>query len=221
MRAQGRSPRAASTLVELSIGLFLFSGVLVLTFVALSTMADVFSVTQSSTRAHVDAERCLRLCVSEIRRARRDEIGSTPSCSGTGLQLGDPDDVFEFRQALGVDPSDPARVLWGDTLRLTFEPDGDELLGNGVDDDRDGRVDEGRVAVYRLGAPDVLVVVAAHDVSRFTVELEQSATVMQVTLQLQMESVIERAVRDDVDEVMSGGGPRARYVTRGSVTILN
>lgn len=204
------------TLVEVMIGVVLTSVVLGLSFVAAATTADVLSVTQATTRAHLEAERCLRLCLTELRRARRDGATS-PAWSASGLQPGDPDDVLEFRQALGVDPADPRQVLWGDTLRIAFAADGEEVPSNGVDDDGDGRVDEGQVLIHFVGsgAPPV---VAARDVTRFAVTVEQPAPgALRIALEVRVEQVIDRAAKGD-------GGPtrpRASYTARGSVTLLN
>ncbi|MCO5166993.1 MAG: hypothetical protein M9894_11570 [Planctomycetes bacterium] len=198
------------------VGVLLTSMVMGLSFVAAATTADVLSVTQATTRAHLEAERCLRLCLTELRRARRDGTTS-PTWSASGLQAGDPDDVLEVRQALGVDPADPRQVLWGDTLRIAFEPDGDEVPNNGVDDDGDGRVDEGQVVLHVVGstAPPV---VAARDVSRFAVQVDQPAPgVLRISLEVRVEQTIDRAARGDA----SAARPRASYTARGSVTLLN
>lgn len=212
-------PRAGLTVVEVMVGLTLTGIVLGLALVASSGTADVLSITQATTRAHLEAERCLRLCLAELRRCKRE--GSTPALGATALQPGAPDDVLVFRQVVGVDPADPAVVLWGDTLRIAFERDGDEVPANGVDDDGDGRIDEGRVAIYRVAAPDVLVAVAAHDVTRFTARLEEPAPgQVVVSLEVQVEQVIDRAVRDAAS-ASPGAEPRASYTARGSLRLLN
>jgi hypothetical protein len=221
-----RSPaRHGMTLVEAMLGVLLMSIALGLVFVAFSTTADVLSVTQATTRSHLDAERCLRLCLAELRRATRDTTESprSPSWSGSGLQTDDPDDAIEFRQVTGVDPADPRTVLRGDRLLITFEQDGDEVPQNDVDDDRDGAVDEGRVAIYRVGAPNQLIAVLAHEVSRFVVEVDQpTEDVLRVSIEVRVEQVIDRAVRsDDAGAVATGGGPRRSHVACGSLTLLN
>ncbi len=212
-------PRAGLTFVEVMIGVTLTAMVFGLALVATVGTADVLSVTQASTRAHLEAERCLRLCLAELRRCKRDASG--PTASATTLQAGDPDDALVFRQVLGVDPADPREVLRGDTLRITFEPDGDEVPANGVDDDGDGRIDEGRVALYRVGAPDQLVAVVAHDVTRFVVRLEEpTPDNVVVSLEVQVEQVIERAVRDAASAAPDAR-PRSRHTARGSLRLLN
>lgn len=207
------------TLVEVMLSLLLTSIALGLALVASAGTADVLSLTHATTRAHLDAERCLRLCLSELRRSKREP--GTPALGATALQTGDPDDALTFRQVLGVDPTDPATVLWGDTLRITFEADGAEVPLNDVDDDGDGRVDEGRVAIYRVGAPDLLLAVAAHDVSRFALRLEEPAPDhVVVSIEVQVDQVIERAVRDAASAAPTAR-PRTRHTARGSLRLLN
>jgi hypothetical protein len=209
----------------------------VLTLVALmafSSTADVLSVTEATTRAHVEAERCLRLCLSELRKAGVSPTHD-PELSSRGLQPADPvtgevpDDAITFTHVKGLEAGESGKVEW-DTLdhRLQFEAEPGETLGNGVDDDGDGRVDEGRVTLYRVIDPDAPtlaeVAVVAHDVSRFVIERVVGAPrgLRTVHIQVQMENIIDRAVRsDDVGALAAGGGPRTRYTARGSLALFD
>lgn len=211
------------------------TGVLTLvSLLALSSTADVLSATEATTRAHVEAERCLRLCLSELRKAGVS-ASREPELSSTSLQAADPvsgdvpDDVLTFTPLLGLDPALPGEVLW-DTIpvRIQFERDGTETPGDGDDDDGDGRVDEGRVTLYRVLDPSVPtlaeVAVLAREVTRFSVERVAGAPrgMRTIHIQVQMENVIDRAVRsEDVAALAAGGGPRSRYTARGSLALFD
>jgi hypothetical protein len=127
--------RTGTTLVELTLSLALFSSFAGTVFLAVDAAAGAYGT--EATASRLDARARLTLdaatnCLREADFASLTPPAVAPPASASSL---------DFERSLGFAGG---AVQWGPTERLTFEPDpGDPE--DGLDNDGDGKTDEGRL----------------------------------------------------------------------------
>jgi prepilin-type N-terminal cleavage/methylation domain-containing protein len=211
--------RAGFTLLEVMVSMAIFAGILTIVGIMVSTATDGASLMRSMTSQN-DAERISRL----IRR----ELSTSGVGGGGRLKVLTTREVeyasMESSQAL-FDPAEPYTAPWTDTLRvIKFEQDGDEILDNGLDDDGDYLIDEGRIALYsRDAGVDTSIAVLAHDVGDLVFTLETSLNRPRLSFVLRVDRIIINAVKDqdDVDQLLAGAGPRITHTVNSTITLIN
>ena len=126
------------TLVELAISSVVFGIILSASLGASLTAQNGFSAAMIRSRLDQRAQRALDLIVDEFGTAGR--TGLTPT---SALPLGS--DRLTYRRPTGLTAG---AVAWGSASSVAYEYTADEP-NNGIDDDGDGLVDEGRVVLIR------------------------------------------------------------------------
>lgn len=221
-----RSARAGLTLLEAAISATILAGLISLAVGATSTSAQTASAAAAMTDAQTTAERVLRLVREQLAMS-----ASSPTPSIPGLLIVDPnpaDQAFEVEftpinlNAPLFNAADPTALPWASSRRvIKFEKEGAETLDNGVDDDSDYLVDEGRITLYRrTGGADLLIAPLGASIRGFLVTHDPvAAPLPRASVQLTVERTIPGAVRDR--DVATGKFPTARHTAHALVTLLN
>lgn len=156
-RAHARR-RAGFTLIELSISLALLG--IIVGLGALVGGAGRSAFVQTSTTSQVEA----RVKQALDRIAVEVEMASAGSLDPQLTGLVTDTNTLSMQQVVGIQAG--AAVL-GDPLTVRFEPDPADPV-DGVDNDGDGVIDEGRVVLVRDdGGPNELSTTICKDVRRF------------------------------------------------------
>lgn len=208
---------AGLTLLEVVISITILLAILGLAFGGLDSTAKTATVVSSMTDAQLRAETLLRDVCTQLRGAAAtgpsaivitDPAGKAIAVEFSPVDLGAP--IF--------DPADPYKAPFTPGVRrvLRFEASPGEALDDGADNDRDGRVDEGQLALYVRGAPDQLIAVLAQEVNDFTVTLDANPSPYpRLWVSVTAEQRLPVAPGPD------GAVGTARHVARGMVTLLN
>lgn len=224
------SPRGL-TLLEVVISVAIFAIVLTLLSGMLASAATTTTIVNSTTSAQTEAERIVATLRDELRGARTSDILPAGTGGETSSQISY---VTVDSSAPLFDASSPETVPWaGERRVLRFEADGDEILGDDIDNDGDFLVDEGRLALYaQIGGAEQLLTVIAHDVGsdepdgggqlEFTVDTT-SQSLPTVVARIHVERIMTGAIRGqaDLDALAAGAGPRVSHTSRLFVTLLN
>ena len=224
--------RRGITLLEVTVSSSIFIVVLAMVSGMLSTTTSTTSLVNSVTTAQTEAERVVAFLRDELRGARTsDMLPSGVSGPETSREISY---VVVDDSAPLFDATRPGSVPWaGERRILRFEADGDEVLDDGIDNDGDFLVDEGRLALYTsVGGVEQLLGVIATDLGSldgsgggqlwFTVDaVTQSLPV--VSAEVHVERIMTEAIkgRADLDALAAGGGPRVSHTSRLFVTSLN
>lgn len=137
MRTSSR--RRGFTLVEVAISTVLLAGVMGAVVMMTTRNHDAYRASTQQARVEQSLQRALIQIASALRNSSALSLAAQ---SGNFTNLGCGDFVFE------TDPVMNAGVFGFNALgRLAFELDAE--ADNGIDDDGDGLVDEGVVALYR------------------------------------------------------------------------
>jgi hypothetical protein len=148
--------RRGTTLVELTIGMTLFTSVAGALFLAFDLSAGSYGAEATGARLDAQARHALDVLGNYLREADLDSLtpaGVEPPDSATLLDYQRPDGF-----AGGL-------VTWGPTERITLELDAGEAA-NGLDDDGDGRIDERRLTwIQDIAEPDSVRVVLCSGIS--------------------------------------------------------
>lgn len=220
------------TLLEASVSVVMMAGIMTLVAGLLGSARDATSVVNTATTAQTEAERLVALV--------REELRGSGISGQANLQVVGRTIVYTRldRSRPLFDDAAPLTPPWEAQRRvLAFEQDGAEVLGNSADEDRDHLRDEGRLALYVRPAagPDQLVSVLGNDVAdpdapglplaqrRPMFSLDQSGSLPRVTVVVDVERVLQAAVRSSADAatLAGGGGPRSRHRSVSVITLLN
>jgi type II secretory pathway pseudopilin PulG len=222
-----RRRRLGMTLVEVVVSSVVLTTLILVAVGAVSSAAGSASASNAVTEAQTSAERALRLIREHLAMAAS---ASTPSAPG--LVVIDPvttDQRIEVeftpidRARPLFDPANPGALPWSGSRRvIKFEPESPELLDNGVDDDRDLLVDEGRIVLCRRASGvDTPIVVLATGVRSLVVSHDPLASPLaRVFVQVTVERVIPGAIRDAKD-LAGARVPRTRHTAHALVPLLN
>ncbi|MBL8858534.1 MAG: prepilin-type N-terminal cleavage/methylation domain-containing protein [Planctomycetes bacterium] len=143
MKSLRRSCTSGFTLVELAISSVVFGVILSATLGASFTAQNGFSAAVIRSRLEQRAQRALDLILDEFGTA--GQTGLTPA---SAPPLGS--FSLTYRRPTGIAAG---AITWGNASTVLFEYTADEP-NNGVDDDGDGLVDEGRIVLIRnVGLP--------------------------------------------------------------------
>lgn len=149
-----RGGRGGFTLIEISITTLVFGIIMFATVQA--TLAARSGSEAAMSRSHLDlrTQRALDLVIDEFSTA-----GASALAPSSTPPLGS--DTLTYRRPAGIAAG---AVVWDSPSSVAFEY-GPEDSNNGVDDDGDGIVDEGRVVlVRRAGLPGETRTILANDV---------------------------------------------------------
>lgn len=152
-RTNRSSARAGFSMVEVLVASGVFS--LVLAGTTLVVMTSSNTATDSSARNRV----------LDLARRAADRVADELVNAGAATLFPDPEpdgtDVLVFASVIGITAGAPD---WGTPTRIAFEYDPGEL-DDGLDNDGDGLVDEGRIVMTRNeGLPGAQRVVLCRDV---------------------------------------------------------
>ena len=130
--------RAGFTLLESTIAIAMLGSVLSSVMYVLDSSAKAFRTGSMVARMDADADRALREAAAALRSA---EAGWLNPPAPTGSE-----DRIDFQRSEGV--LDNGQAVPGPVERLAFEYD-DQELDDGIDNDGDGLIDEGRLILTR------------------------------------------------------------------------
>lgn len=209
--------QSGMTLLETVISVVLLIVVLGLAFGSLDATAKTATVASSLTDAQLRAESVLR--------AVRDQLRTAGASGPSALVITDPAGkaiLVEYspvdQSAPIFDPADPYKspFIAGERRVIRFEATFGEALDNGVDDDKDGRVDEGQLTLYRRGTPDTVIALLAPDVTSFGVVLDANPSPYP---RLWLNVAVEQRI--PVAPGPTGTLSSARHEARAMLTLLN
>lgn len=213
--------RSAMTLLEAMMSLLIMAGVMTLALGSFSATAETASTTAAMTDAQLEAERLVRLVRAEL---------AASGLSGTGglrvIDTNSADALLEVEYT-PVDPdvplfdvTNPYAAPWVGVRRvLKFEADPGETLGNGVDDDGDLLIDEGRLAIYQRTVGDLLLVTLGSNVADLSVEIDPNASPLaRIWVQVTVERALPAAVRGAADVATP---PKTRHTSSALLSPLN
>lgn len=154
-RSHPRSP--GFTLVELIIGVSLFSGLLLVAGLATDRTVTMFRQSRASQEVMARAARMLQHVASEFAFARRGNLDPVPSTDFGSSTL-----TYQRCEGALVDAP-----VWSDPRTLRWELEAGELADD-VDNNQNGLIDEGvLVWIENLGQPDEQRVIWGHGLARF------------------------------------------------------
>lgn len=227
LRRRAARARAGLTLLEAVISASILAGLISLAVGASSTSAQTASAAAAVTDAQTTAERVLRLVREQLAMS-----ASSPTPSVPGVLVIDPNpsnQAFEVEftpidlNAPLFNAADPTALPWTSSRRvIKFEKEGAETLDNGVDDDGDFLVDEGRITLSRrTGGGDLFIVTLGASIRSLLVTHDPvAAPLPRAAVQLTVERTIPGAVRRAQD-LAAGKFPTARHTAHALVTLLN
>lgn len=229
------SVRRSLTIMEIAVALAVFSVVIVAAAGFMQIGGDTSSLVHAQTRAQLDAERILRLVRAQLSRS-----GYPPGGGDLQVQTPHPDpatgnwrvDFNVLQNGTLIDPFNTApdpysTIPWSNArFSLRWEHTTDPAIGAGnfgVDNDGDYILDDGQIAIYRIGAPDQLVAVIAEDVRNFVLTEQAGLPRPRIRLQVTVERALINAVKDanDAAALRAGGGPRVSHTADMWVVIPN
>jgi prepilin-type N-terminal cleavage/methylation domain-containing protein len=220
------------TLLEVVVSSAIFVVILSMVAGLLSSTASATSLVNSVTTAQTEAERVVAFLREELRGARTEDMAPLGAAGGeTATEISY---VTVDSSAPLFDSATPGQGPWaGERRILRFEADGDEILGDDIDNDGDFLVDEGRLALYvEVSGVRQLLAVVAHDLGSdgrggdapllFTVD-SSSQSLPTLVADVHVERILTEAVKgqDDLDALRAGSGPRVSHTSRLFVTLLN
>ena len=136
-RTHARTSREGGyTLVEMSIVLTLLVVVVGATLTVGTASEKTYRTGTTAAHLEAQADMAVGRIVSDLRIARRSSLAPDPAAGAGSLEV-------EYQQPLGITNG---VVQWGPTRRLAFEYDPAEL-NDGLDNNGNGLVDEGRVVL--------------------------------------------------------------------------
>jgi len=141
--------RAGFSLVELTIGIALTAAMVLAVVATTSATTRAYEVHRAEQDLTMQAARVLDAVASEFADAELGSLVTAPSDSAT------------YRRCTGW----AGAAQFGEPTRVFFELD-DRELADGLDNDGDGLVDEGKVVRIRdVGTPQEMRVVLTHNVA--------------------------------------------------------
>jgi len=150
----GSTRRSGFTLIEVVLAASLLALMLLSIAITTESAGNAHDAGSARERLDVDAHRALEFVIAELSSARRGALVPEP----------DPvlvTDTLTYEQSAGWLDDAPQ---WNDPEQIVFEIDVVEL-DNGLDDDGDGLVDEGRLVWYQNpGTAEERRVVKCHGV---------------------------------------------------------
>ncbi len=142
-RASASAGEKGLTLVEATVALVLLVAVIGLAVSTLLTTTRVLGQASDHAVVEATAQRAANIVIVEVRQSGRPGSGSGIAVdAGTPTPGGGPNRIV-FRKNLGFDETTET-ITWSPAVTFAFEYD-DRESGNGLDDDGDGLVDEGRL----------------------------------------------------------------------------
>ena len=132
-----RSSRSGTTLVEVALGLTLFTTFAASAFLALESSSSTYRTETVAARLDARTRKLLDDVSERLREADFDSL--TPP-----IDVADPSvstSTVDFQRVRGFAGGN---VQWGPTERVAFEYEPDDP-DDGIDNDRDGLVDDGRI----------------------------------------------------------------------------
>lgn len=212
------------TLVEVVVATAVTAAIALAALATLGAAGGSASLAGAQASAHADGERVVALLAQEVRCSGLGAPGAL-TATPTGLQRGAPLDRVEYAACLGWEAGPPVRLRWSPRRVVAFEADKREVPGNGVDDDGDLLVDEGRVTLRLAGQAGEPLAVLCVDVGRFEVALDPGPDRGGPTLAVAVtiERLIAAAVRDEAARARArtGQGGRVTHVARAVVPLLD
>lgn len=203
--------------MEVVVALSIFSVILIAVGNLFMAAGDVSNVVNAQTQCQTDAERCIDQVKQQLLR----------SCVGGGGNIavnlspgGTIDWEIAYNTIAGGDIFDPANPtgapLWSaQRFVLKFEHPTDTV--NGVDDDGDFIIDDGRLRLYRrptLGG-DLFISELATEVRDFDISAltTDGGPRSRILLDCTVERVFRNLLRSsaEVAAAKAGNGPRARH----------
>jgi hypothetical protein len=153
----GHHARAGFTLIEVLLGAFLMSGLLLVAGFATDRCMTLFRQRRASQAVTANASRILHRVAGELAFARRLSLQpATIETQGSSALL--------FQESLGVTDGD---VVWSPMITMRWEREPSEL-DDGADNDGDGLVDEGQaVWIENEGFASERRVILGHDLCEF------------------------------------------------------
>jgi type II secretory pathway pseudopilin PulG len=216
------------TLIEVMVASGLFTGLLLLAGLSLQISTETLQLTSSMTMSTLEADRVLRVLRTELRSASSATLTVTPA---PVLPLGPAGanitsvtyETFDPTVPL-LDTANPFNTPATTQRLIRFEADGTEILGNGLDDDGDFLIDEGRVALYNApGLPADLIAVVGTNILGLQVARTNAAGggLAKVQIWLRVQRVILGATDNPAVDLANGAGPRATHVVNAHFSLLN
>lgn len=161
MSRTGR-PTGGTTLLELVIATTVFTVFLLAVYGTLSTGTRAFDTGTTIADLEVRARRTVDRISVELASAGASTL--VPSSAQLAAPLGSSSLTFQRLTGYEVDERKPQ---WGNPARVEFQPEPSDP-SDGVDNDRDGAIDEGVVAlVENAGLPTERTIILARDVREY------------------------------------------------------
>jgi hypothetical protein len=208
------------TLLEMVVSTSILAAVILMVSSLVGASADTVSAVGTMTATHTEAERILAFVAGELRGSTLTGPNPLQLVGGSEVRFTSIDMAAPI-----FDPADPTNVPWSPIRKvIRLQADGAEVRGNGVDDDKDFLVDEGRVVLYsRVGTTDTELVSFGPDIGTFSVSLDTSQGLPRVRVVVRVERVLRNAIKGqaDLDALAAGGGPRLSHTAETVVTLIN
>lgn len=212
--------RRSMSLVEVALAmalLVILGGIL---FSSLLSTTAVVDTAGAITDSQLEAERVVRMIRGELQRSGVSSPADLTITTGALTLVDDTVDYTAVNPNIALfNPADPSTVPFeGAPRRIFMEAHGTEILGNGLDDDKDLLIDEGQVTLVQAGAPPVVLGV---NISRLEFELVPGGGTSGLpTLKIKVE--VARLNRTNVDTTNLTAASGFRSHTSYSVfTLLN
>ncbi len=215
-----RLRRRGMTILEVIVALAVFSVILIAVGNLFMAAGDVSNVVNAQTQCQVDAERCIDQVKQQLLRST---VGGGGDIQVSNTVSGIVDWEIAYTPIAGsgdifdpLAPSGAALFAGQPRFVLKFEHPTDAV--NGVDDDGDFIVDDGRLRLYRrptVGA-DTFVSELAAEVRSFTIST-LNQTDGGPRSRILLDCTVERVYRNllkktsEVLAAKAGNGPRARH----------
>lgn len=133
-----KSNRNGFTLVELAIAFTVLSVLFLATLTSTIRGQKAFEASRATNAIEMRGQRALERIASELTMAGAGTLLPVPTAPLGGSDI-------SFRCPTGMAAG---AITWGSTTRIFFEADPNDPV-NGLDDNRNGLVDEGRVVLVR------------------------------------------------------------------------